>query len=131
MRYRGIRPFNNFRYKNVIFIRVHSSSSFGSECPFRGLKVFISLSCNFQAVSVGNIFARYYPIVLHFRTIIRLVLFLKFLEDTSPSCWTTDSPFQTLVTSALGFKTRVDPSRVCFRVCMQWIPQIHPCCTIC
>ena len=30
-----------------------------------------------------------------------------------------------LVTSALRFKARVDPSLVCFLICTQWIPQIH------
>ena len=36
--------------------------------------------------------------------------FLKiFLEDISPSCGPTGIPFWLLVTSVLGFKTRVDP----------------------
>ena len=35
------------------------------------------------------------------------------------------------VTSALGFKARVDPLLACFLACMQWIPQIQLWCNTC
>ena len=39
--------------------------------------------------------------------------------------------FRRLVTSALGFKGRVDLSLASFLTCMQWIPQIHLWCNTC
>ena len=36
-----------------------------------------------------------------------------------------------LVTSALGFKTSVNPSLLCVVVCLQWNPQIHLWCDTC
>ena len=39
--------------------------------------------------------------------------------------------FWTLVTSAQGFKARVDPLLVWFLICMQLIPQIHLWCDTC
>ena len=50
----------------------------------------------------------------------------KFLKDTSPFLSGHCYPcFGLLVTSALGFKARVDPLFACFLTCMQWMPQIH------
>ena len=63
---------------------------------------------------------------------LRSVFLIKFLGDTSPFFGATDSSgFGLLVTSALGFKARVDPSLGCFLACVHWIPQIHIWCVTC
>ena len=42
-----------------------------------------------------------------------------------PICGATDTPvFGLLVTFALGFKAKVDPSLACFVACVQWIPTL-------
>ena len=40
-------------------------------------------------------------------------------------------PFGLMMTSALGFKARVEPLFACFLACMQLIPQIHLWCDTC
>ena len=57
---------------------------------------------------------------------VHFLFFKILLEDTSPFVG-----FGLLVTSALGFKTRADPSLACFLTCAQWIPQIHLWCDTC
>ena len=61
--------------------------------------------------------------------IIELFGFLKkILEDLFLFVGVLIPLFLDMVTSALGFKARVDPPLACFVVCVQWIPQIHlPC----
>ena len=55
-----------------------------------------------------------------------------FLEDISPFYGATDiNVFELLMTSALGFKVRVDASFACFVVCVHWILQIHLWCNTC
>ena len=55
-----------------------------------------------------------------------------FLEDNESFLRVHWYPcFGLLVTSALGFKVRVDLSVLFFVTCMQWILQIHPQCNTC
>ena len=56
----------------------------------------------------------------------RIFFCLKFFVGHESFLWVHWYPcFGLLVMSALGFKTRVDPSLVCLLACTQWIPQIH------
>ena len=105
-------------FKNFDFINEILNFTFRSLCLFYGFCfLFFSDTYTFN----------FFP-----DSIVNLPQHFKIFVDTSPFSGATDTPcFRLLVTSAMGYKARMESLLLCFLTCAQWIPQIHPFCDTC